>query len=394
MAESQARRGDIMDTGSSPVGAATSQAVGRSRLRAVLMLGGVALLALVGGASWLRGGRWVSTDNAYVRARKLMVSTDVSGIVASVDVREGERVTAGQILFRLDPRQFEIALRVAQANLEQVRITLQAAQQDYLRLQSDIAAQSAQVGLAQANFERAAALALSNAGTRTAYDQAHFGLEAAQQQMEALRRQSQSALIRLGGQAEAPVETHPQYLAAKAQADEAQRQLDHATVRAPFAGVATAVESLQPGMFLVSQTAALTNTGAIGLVSTQDLWVDANVKETDLTFARVGDPVDLTIDAYPGQGWRGRIASIAPASGSEFSILPAQNASGNWVKVVQRVPVRIALEPQAGAPALRAGMSVVADIDTGHRRTISELWSAASAPQTASGTNVSSNDQR
>ena len=356
------------------------------------MLGGIAVVAVGGGGFWLHGGRWVSTDNAYVRARKLMVTTDVSGIVASVEVREGEQVKPGQILFRLDPTQFDIALRVAQANLEQIRITLQAAQQDYARLQSEIAGQTAQVDLAQANFDRASALALSNAGTRTAYDQAHFGLEAAQHQLEALRRQAQSALIRLGGKADAPVEQHPQYLAAKAQADEAQRQLDHATVRAPFGGVVTAVESLQPGTFLVSQTAALTNTGAVGLVSTKELWVDANVKETDLTFAKSGDPVDLTVDAYPGQVWHGRIASIAPASGAEFSILPAQNASGNWVKVVQRVPVRIALDPQAGTPALRAGMSVVAEIDTGHKRALSELWGAA-APRAAGETHVSSNDQ-
>ena len=370
-----------------------TQATSRSRLRALLMLGGVAVVVFGGGAFWLRGGRWVSTDNAYVRARKLMVTTDVSGIVASVEVREGEQVKPGQVLFRLDPRQFEIAVRVAQANLEQTRVTLQAAQQDYQRLQSEIAAQAAQVGLAQANFERASALALSNAGTRSAYDQAHFGLEAAQQQIEALRRQALSALIRLGGLAEAPVELHPQYLAAKAQVDEAQRQLDHAIVRAPFAGVVTAVEALQPGAFLVSQTAALTNTGAVGLVATQDLWVDANLKETDLTHTKLGDPVEMTIDAYPGHAWRGRIVSIAPASGSEFSILPAQNASGNWVKVVQRVPVRIALEPDSGGPVLRAGMSVVADIDTGHKRTISELWGAA-APLAAGGTHVSSNDQR
>ncbi len=364
----------------------------RSRLRGLLMLGGIAIVIVTGGAFWLHGGRWVSTDNAYVRARKLMVTTDVSGIVASVEVREGARVKAGEVLFRLDPKQFENALRGAQANLEQTRITLQATQQDYGRLQSEIAAQSAQVDLAKANFERAAALALTNAGTRTSYDQAHFGLEAAQQQLEALRRQARAALIRLGGDVGAPVEKHPQYLAGEAQVDEAQRQLEHATVRAPFAGIVTAVESLQPGTFLVSQTAALTNTGAVGLVATQDLWVDANMKETDLTFARSGNPVDLTIDAYPGHVWHGRVASIAPASGAEFSILPAQNASGNWVKVVQRVPVRIALDAQDGAPALRAGMSAVVDIDTGHKRALSELWSAAALPASG-GIDVSSNAQ-
>jgi membrane fusion protein (multidrug efflux system) len=219
----------------------------------------------------------------------------------------------------------------------------------------------------------------TNAGTRVAYDQARFALETAKKQLESLQEQVQAALTRLGGDASTPVEQLPQYLVAKAQADEARRQLDHTIVRAPFAGVVTAVDHLQPGTFLVSQTAALTNTGAIGLISSQDVWIDANVKETDLTYAKIGDPVDVQVDAYPGRVWHGHVSSIAPASGAEFSILPAQNASGNWVKVVQRLPVRIALEPTSDAPLLRAGMSVVADIDTGHVRTWSELWGGARA---------------
>ena len=193
--------------------------------------------------------------------------------------------------------------------------------------------------------------------------------------MESLRGQAQAALIRLGGAVDFPVEQHPQYLIVKAQADEARRQLEHTIVHAPFTGVVTAVDNLQPGTFLVSQTAALTNTGAVGLIATDSIWIDANVKETDLTFARIGDPVEATIDAYPGRIWRGHVSSIAPASGAEFSILPAQNSSGNWVKVVQRVPVRIALDAMQNAPALRAGMSVVAEIDTGHLRTLADLWS-------------------
>ena len=347
---------------------------GRNRQRLVLMAAGIAVAVATAGGFWLSGGRWVSSDNAYIHAPKLMVSTDVSGIVASVDVHEGERVRAGQVLFRVDPRQFEIALHAAQANLDQTKISLEAAQQDYRRLQSDIAVQEAQVALAQATNERASALLATNAGTRAAYDQARFTLEAAQKQLESLKLQAQSALTRLGGDASSPVERHPQYLAAAAQADEAQRQLDHTIVRAPFAGIATAVDTLQPGTYLVSQTAALTNTGAIGLVSTDDVWIEANLKETDLTYAKVGDPVEVTIDTYPGRTWHGHVMAISPASGAEFSVIPAQNASGNWVKVVQRVPVRIALDPQDDAPRLSAGMSVVVDIDTGHRRSLSELW--------------------
>lgn len=346
----------------------------RAYLRARLMLGGIIFAVCIVFFYWMTSGRWVSTDNAYIHAAKLMVSTDVSGIVSAVEVKEGQKVKAGQILFRVDPRQFEYALQSAQAQLAQIKITLVAAQQDYIRLQSDIAAQEAQVALAEANNSRAAALAQTRAGTDAAYDQARFALTVAQKQLDSLHQQSEAALTRLGGDAHMPVDMHPQYRAARAQVEEAQRQLDHTIVRAPFDGIVTAVDNLQAGTFLVAQTAALTNTGAVGLVSTQSLWIEANVKETDLTFTGVGNPVSITVDAYPNYAFKGRVVSIAPASGAEFSILPAQNSSGNWVKVVQRVPVRIELEDDPHRPPLRSGMSVIADIDTGHHRSISELW--------------------
>lgn len=366
---------------SNPV-ATTVRARARGRLRAILMLAGLLVVVVGAGVVWLRGGRWVSTDNAYVHAAKLMVSTDISGLVSSVDVREGQAVKAGDILFRVDPRQFETALAAARAQLAQIRITLEATRQDYGRLQSDIAAQQAQVSLAEATAERTTALLQTSATTRAAYDQARFTLVAARSQLESLQQQAREALTRLGGSVETPVEQHPQYLAALAQVDEAQRQLDHTVVRAPFDGVVTAVDSLQPGTYLVAQTAALTNTGAVGLVGTSNLWVDANLKETDLTYARPGDPVTVSIDAYPDRVWHGHVETIAPASGSEFSLLPAQNASGNWVKVVQRVPVRIRLDPDPTAPQLRSGMSAVAEIDTGHERALSDLWrgTALAAP--------------
>jgi membrane fusion protein, multidrug efflux system len=349
----------------------------RAVLRSRLMLGGIIVAVVLIFFYWVTSGRWVSTDNAYIHSAKLMVSTDVSGIVSQVEVKEGARVKAGQVLFRVDPQQFEYALQAAQAQLAQIKITLLAAQQDYIRLQSDIAAQEAQVALAEANNTRAAALALTRAGTDAAYDQARFTLAVAQKQLQSMHQQADAALTRLGGDARMPVDMHPQYRAARAQVEEAQRQLDHTIVRAPFDGIVTAVDNLQPGTFLVSQTAALTNTGAVGLVSTQNLWIEANVKETDLTFARVGNPVSISVDAYPGRIFKGRVVSIAPASGAEFSILPAQNSSGNWVKVVQRVPVRIDLDEENDRPPLRSGMSVIAEIDTGHHRSLSELWGPA-----------------
>ncbi len=377
----EARTPSAAPTGEAPAAAPGKAPGGRNVARLTLMALGVVGVGVIGSGYWLRGGRWISTDDAYIRAPKLMVSTDISGIVASVDVREGQSVKAGDVLFRVDRRQFEIALASAKADLETMRISLTAAKADYAQLQSGIAAQDAQVALAQINFDRSADLLKTNSGTKAAFDQARFALEAARQQLQALRRQSDAALVRLGGSADTPVEELPQYLGARSRLDEATRQLDHTIVRAPFDGVVTQVDKLQPGTYLVSQTAALTNTGAVALVASSGFFIEANVKETDLTFIKIGDPVEVAVDAYPGRAWKGVVDSIAPASGSEFSIIPAQNASGNWVKVVQRVPLRVKLIPDGDAPALRAGMSVVADIDTGHVRHLSELWTPAAPPQ-------------
>jgi membrane fusion protein (multidrug efflux system) len=359
---------------------AAKKSRGRGALRGVLMLGGIALVVFGGGAYWLRGGRWVGTDDAYLRAPKLMVSTDISGIVSSVDVVEGQRVKAGDTLFRVDPTQFQIALANAEAQRDNVRLAQLSARADYAQLQASIAAQTSQVALAQATDDRAAGLARTNAGTQASLDQARYTLQSATKQLDAMKKQAEAALIRIGGSPDYPIEKTPQYRAAEAAVREANRELDHTNVRAPFDGVVTAVDRLQPGTFLVSQTAALTNTGAVALVATDGLYVEANVKETDLTFIKKGDPVDIAVDAYPDRPLKGEVDSISPASGSEFAVIPAQNASGNWVKVVQRVPLRLKVNVPKDAPPLRTGMSVVVDIDTGHQRRLKDLWSWLPTP--------------
>lgn len=368
-------KGETDGVVSTVVADAPNPAIRRKRsLRMPLMAGGVFLVVAGAGYAWLTGGRFVSTDDAYVRAAKLMVSTDVSGLVSEVDVKEGQLVKKGDVLFRVDPKAFEIALENAKANLNEVALGIAAMKVDYQRMLSDIAAQENIVANDQATYDRYDVLVKANTAiSKATFDQARFTLAADQRKLESLRQQAQVQLAKLGGKPDVKVETHPQYLQAKAAVDEAQRQLDHATVRAPFAGVATAVDTLQPGLYLVAQTAALTNQGAIGLISTDDVWIDANIKETDLTHVKAGDPVDVSVDAYPDATFKGVVDSISPASGAEFSILPAQNASGNWVKVVQRIPVRIKVTRKAGDPRLRAGMSVYVDIDTGRERKLSDL---------------------
>jgi membrane fusion protein (multidrug efflux system) len=346
----------------------------RRRLRAVLMIGVPLLLVATTFAAWLAGGRYAATDDAYVRAPKLMVSADVSGLIAEVSVREGQRVQKGDVLFRIDPKQFQIAVDDAKAQLAQTALNLQAMKQDYERMLSDAAAQAAQLELAQKSYARTADLINRGVTSAQVFDTARSTLDAALKQQQSLREQARVLLAKLGGASNFSVAEHPSYLQAKARLEEAERQLAHTVVRAPFNGIVTQVDQLQPGVYLVAATAALTNTGAVALVATDDLWIDANFKETDLTWVKPGDRVAITIDTYPAHSWSGIVQSIAPASGSEFSILPPQNSSGNWVKVVQRIPVRIRVDQRGGDPPLRSGMSAYVSIDTGHRRSLSELW--------------------
>jgi membrane fusion protein, multidrug efflux system len=338
------------------------------------MVGVPLLVAVIAAVMWMTGGRYVSTDNAYIHAAKLMVSADVSGLVSDVLVHEGQTVRTGEVLFRIDPRQFQIALDNAKAQLAQTALNLDSMKQDYQRMLSDAASQAAQVELAQKTNDRATTLIKTGATTQQTLDQTRATLDAALKQQQSLREQAKVMLAKLGGNPDFTVTEHPTYLQAKAQLDEAQRQLDHSVIRAPFNGVVTQVDQLQPGVFLVAATAALTNTGAVALVATDDVWIDANFKETDLTWVKPGNQVEITVDTYPGKTWSGKVKSIAPASGAEFSILPAQNSSGNWVKVVQRIPVRITVERKENDPALRTGMSTYVTIDTRHHRALSELW--------------------
>jgi membrane fusion protein, multidrug efflux system len=342
--------------------------IARAALRPILMLGGIAVVIVGAGYYWLTGGRVVSIDDAYVRAAKEVIATDVSGIVASVPVHEGQRVKTGDVLLRLDRRPFEIALAGATANRDGIVSTLNAMKLDYQRMLRDVQVKQAQADADQANYDRFANLVKTGGVTRADYDNARYQLLANKQAVEALKVTAAVQLARLGGDPDVDVRTMSDYLQSQARVDEAKRQLDHTVIYAPFSGIVTQVETVQPGMYLSAATAAF------GLVSSDNVWVEANPKETELTHVKAGDPVDVTVDTYPGRTWKAVVESIAPNSGSEFSVLPAQNTSGNWVKVVQRIPVRIKVEHKDGDPELRSGMSVIADIDTGHRRSWHDLF--------------------
>jgi membrane fusion protein, multidrug efflux system len=353
---------------------ASEKADRSSRRRRFMRRGLFALLpfALIAGAYWyVTGGQLMSTDDAYVQADTVGISTDVSGIVQGVEVANNQHVDPGQVLYRLDPRQFQIALDNAKANLAQTALTIDAMKQDYTRMLSDAAAQQAQVELDQVTYDRYAALAPSGDVTKASYDQTRFTLQLDQSKLKSLRQQASSQLARLDGNPDVPVTQHPQYLQARTQVDEAERQLDHTVVRAPFAGIVTNVPSITPGKYLVASTTAFY------LVDTDHIWVDANPKETELTYVRPGQPVTVTVDTYPDAEWRGIVESISPAAAQQFSLLPAQNTSGNWVKVVQRITMRVRIDTNdKKLPPLRAGMSLEVNVDTGHSRGLPRFMAA------------------
>jgi membrane fusion protein, multidrug efflux system len=348
----------------------TAPSTRRSRLRWALFA--LLPLALIAGGYWyVTGGQVMSTDDAYVEADKVGISTDVSGTVAEVTVSENQHVSAGQVLYRLDARQFQIALENAKANLAQTKLIIESMKQDYRRMLSDIETQQATVELDQATFDRYATLVKSESVSKANYDQARFTLRADKSKVASLRQQADVQLARLAGNPDIPVTEHPQYRQAEAQVDEAQRQLDHTVVTAPFAGVVTNVPSIAPGKYLPASTTAFY------LVATDHVWVASNPKETELTYVRPGQPVTVTVDTYPDVEWRGTVESISPAAAQEFQLLPAQNTSGNWVKVVQRIPMRVRVDTSDNSrPPLRAGMSVEIEVDTGHARGLPHFLTA------------------
>ncbi|MGB6538004.1 MAG: HlyD family secretion protein, partial [Xanthobacteraceae bacterium] len=351
----------------------TDQRTRGSRRRDWRRLGLFALvpLALIAGAYWyVVGGQIMSSDDAYVEADKLGLSTDVSGIVKDVDVHENQQVAAGQVLYRLDPLQFQIALDNAKANLAETALGIEAMKQDYKRMLSDVAAQQALVVLDQTNYNNDAMLLRSHTISQTVFDQAKATLGNDTNKLESLRQQAQVQLAKLGGNADIEVTQHPQYRQAKARVDEAQRQLDDTVVRAPFAGIVTDVPAIAPGKYLAAATTAFY------LVDADHVWIDADPKETELTYVRPGQSVTITVDTYPDRQWHGTVESISPAAAQEFALLPAQNTSGNWVKVVQRVPMRVRVDTSdKSLPPLAAGMSVEIAVDTGHARGFPHFWS-------------------
>ena len=343
--------------------------------RLILLVVIPAIAAIAGLAFYLSGGRYMTTDNAYVGAQKVLVTPDISGKIARVVVQEGERVEVGDVLFEIDAEPFRLALTQAQARLASVRT-------DHANLLTNDAALSRMIELAQKaadikrqDVERKTTLMANRSGSQFDLDASSAQLVAAQTEVERLKQQQAGIRNQLLGDSALPLEKFPPYLQAKAALDQAQRDLDHTTVRAPLAGNATQVDNIQLGRYVNAGTPVLS------VIDDTQPWVDANPKETDFTYVALGQPVTIVVDAFPNHTFKGRITSLSPGTGAQFAILPPQNASGNWVKVVQRVPIRVSFDPDENTKKLRAGMSAYVSVDTGRSRSLATLLGLSAPAQ-------------
>jgi membrane fusion protein (multidrug efflux system) len=342
-------------------------------LRYVLMASVPLILIAVAVYFYVTAGRYASTDDAYVKADRVAISSDVSGRVVAVEVKDNQQVTAGQVLIRLDDGSFRISLEKAQAQLAATRLQIDGLRATYVQQQANLKAAQDNVAYMQRESERQGQLFATHVTSQQKYDEARHNLDTARQQLSALQAQLNNVLASLGGDPNLPTEKHPLVLQAQAQIDQAMRDLNNTVVHAPAAGYVTMVDKLPVGQYMTM------GVPAFELISTGRAWVEANFKETDLTRMRPGQTATIDIDTYPDRTFTARVESISAGTGSEFSVLPPQNATGNWVKVVQRVPVRLVIENGDADHPLRAGMSANVEVDT---RTVPS-WNAGPAPATA-----------
>ncbi|TCZ63192.1 HlyD family secretion protein [Roseicella aquatilis] len=335
-------------------------------LRPLLLLG-LPLLALAGAAlAWQRGGRYVTTENAYVKADIVQVAPEVSGRILEVAVRDHARVRAGEVLLRLDPEPFRLAVQKAEAELDAARTQVETARATVRETRSELGELQNRAEFLARQARRQQELAARGVAPATKLEETQSDAEVARERINVVRQRLQRLLTTLKGDPDLPVDSHPAVQERIAARDQALLDLRRTTLAAPVGGTVVNMR-LQRGEQVKAATALF------ALVSERRPWVEANLKETTLTHVVPGQVVDVVLDLYPDVTWAGVVESISPATGAEFAILPPQNASGNWVKVVQRLPVKIRLEPFPGEPPLRAGLTATVSIDTGRQRRFEDV---------------------
>jgi len=331
----------------------------------LLLLLGPAVIVAAGSWFYLQGGRFVATDNAYVKAEIFTISSNISGQVTLLAARDSDRVTEGQLLFRVDDQPYRIALARSEANLANTRGDIESMREEYTNKLLEIDAAQTDLAFQEHELARLQKLIAEGSISESQYDQAVYARDSAERNLAEKQQALRVVEARLVDP-ESPVDSHPRVRAALAELDKAIFDLNHVEVYAPTNGVVVNV-SAHPGENVISGGPVMS------LISDEKIWLEANFKETDLTYMEKDQPVEVHVDAYPDQTWHGHVAAITPATGAEFSLLPPQNSSGNWVKVVQRVSVRIDLDDYPGTPYLASGMSANVEVDTGHQRSLPQL---------------------
>ena len=345
------RGADVMTRPSRPL---------RQRLRLPLMLAGPIVVLIAASWWYLTSGRYVSTDDAYVQAARTMVSADISGRVVGVAVHDNQRVAKGQLLFEIDPRPYRIALEEAKAMLAAARLQVEAMKATYNLKLADAKAAEDTLAYQQREFERQRQLASSGVAARSTFEQVQNAMQVARQKVASTQSDVANTLAQLGGDAERPIDQHPSVQRAQAAVDKAELDLSYTQVKASEPGIVTKVDQLQVGSHVTASTPVFS-------MISKRVWIEANFKETELTHMHPGQTATVEIDTYPGVVFNAKVESLSPGTGLTFSLLPPENATGNWVKVVQRLPVRLSLEDPKNR-LLHAGLSATVEVDTQYRR--------------------------
>ncbi|PNB46751.1 hemolysin D [Pseudomonas sp. GW456-12-10-14-LB2] len=333
----------------------------KQRLRPVFMWGVPALFAAIGYGQYVANEPFVSTDNAYARVAKASINARISGQVVEIAVDDNQPVRKGQVLFRIDPKPLQIAVDRAEAQLANARLRIDGLKASYRQQQAELQSAKASADYDQKEFGRKKALIATEFVSKALFERAETDLKVSRQRIASIEQQIANTVVALNGNPDIALDNHPTVREAKAQLDEAQLYLSFATVTAPDDGIVAKVDDLQVGNYV--------NNGApaFALISDREIWVEANFRETQLTHMRPGQTATVTLDTYPDRPFKAHVISMSPGAGADFALLPPENATGNWVKVVQRVPVRLELDDTDPALPLFSGTSATVKVDTGHR---------------------------